>query len=92
MGWTDLSAAFAYGSKLTSAQMQALRDNVIAVALGESGAPRIKYGNGTTSGGLQYNGGAVRKVDSHTAYHYEVLGSDGKWRRCSPTIDTGGGS
>ena len=28
--WTDLSGAFAYGSKLTSAQMQQLRDNVTA--------------------------------------------------------------
>lgn len=32
MTWVDLSAVFAYGSKLTSAQMQNLRDNVVSVA------------------------------------------------------------
>ncbi len=32
MAWTDLSGAFSFGSKLTSAQMQNLRDNVIAAA------------------------------------------------------------
>lgn len=41
MAWTDLSSAFTYGSKLTSAQMQGLRDNVSAVPNGDSGAPKI---------------------------------------------------
>lgn len=41
--WTDLSSAFAYGTKLTSAQMQQLRDNITALAEGASGAPSIQY-------------------------------------------------
>jgi len=40
--WTDLSASFAYGTKLTSTQMQQLRDNITAVAEGASGAPSIE--------------------------------------------------
>jgi hypothetical protein len=39
--WTDLSSAFAYGTKLTSAQMQQLRDNITALSEGASGAPKI---------------------------------------------------
>ena len=42
MAWTDLSAAFGYGTKLTSAQMQQLRDNITALANGDSGAPPIQ--------------------------------------------------
>jgi hypothetical protein len=41
--WTDLSAAFAYGTKLTSTQMQQLRDNITALSEGASGAPSILY-------------------------------------------------
>jgi hypothetical protein len=40
--WTDLSAAFGYGTKLTSQQMQQLRDNITALAEGASGAPEIE--------------------------------------------------
>jgi hypothetical protein len=40
--WTDLSAAFGYGTKLTSTQMQQLRDNITAVVEGASGAPEIE--------------------------------------------------
>jgi len=36
MGWTDLSGSFGYGTKLTSAQMQQLRDNVIVALQGGS--------------------------------------------------------
>ncbi len=36
MGWTDLSGAFGYGTKLTSAQMQQLRDNAIVALQGGS--------------------------------------------------------
>ncbi|MHC4791475.1 MAG: hypothetical protein ACYS8Y_08595 [Planctomycetota bacterium] len=39
--WTDLSAAFGYGTKLTSANQQQLRDNITALAEGASGAPEI---------------------------------------------------
>lgn len=40
--WTDLSGAFAYGTKLTSAQQGQLRDNITALAEGASGAPSIQ--------------------------------------------------
>ncbi len=39
--WTDLSAAFAFGTKLTSQQMQQLRDNITALSEGAAGAPDI---------------------------------------------------
>lgn len=39
--WTDLAAAFGFGTKLTSQQMQQLRDNITALAEGASGAPDI---------------------------------------------------
>lgn len=42
MAWVDLSNNFAYGSKLTSTQMQNLRDNIPALANGDSGAPEIQ--------------------------------------------------
>lgn len=42
MAWTDLSSAFTYNSQLTSAQQRALRDNISALANGDSGAPRIQ--------------------------------------------------
>lgn len=42
MGWTDLSAAFGYGTKLTSQQMQQLRDNIAAAMEGASGAPQAE--------------------------------------------------
>lgn len=37
--WTDLSDAFGYGTKLTSTQMQQLRDNITAFTEKASGAP-----------------------------------------------------
>ena len=40
--WTDLSSAFGYGTKLTSAQMGQLRDNITALSEGASGAPKIQ--------------------------------------------------
>ena len=39
MTWVDLSAAFAYGTKLTSTQMGQLRDNIAAAFAKDSGAP-----------------------------------------------------
>ncbi len=42
MTWTDLSGVFTYGTKLTSTQMQQLRDNITALANGDSGAPAIQ--------------------------------------------------
>jgi len=41
MTWVDLSGAFGYGTKLTSTQMQNLRDNIAAMAAGDAGAPEI---------------------------------------------------
>lgn len=40
--WTDLSAEFTYGQKLTSALMQELRDNITALAEGATGAPEVE--------------------------------------------------
>lgn len=37
--WTDLSAAFAFGTKLTSAQQGQLRDNITALSEEAAGAP-----------------------------------------------------
>jgi hypothetical protein len=42
MTWVDLSSAFAYGSSPTSTQLQNLRDNLAAMAAGDSGAPQIQ--------------------------------------------------
>jgi len=41
MTWTDLSAAFGYGTKLTSANMQQLRDNIAAAFAKDSGSPEL---------------------------------------------------
>lgn len=41
MAWTDLSSAFGYGTKLTSANMQQLRDNIAAAFAKDSGAPEL---------------------------------------------------
>ena len=41
MTWVDLSGAFGYGTKLTSAQMQQLRDNIAAAFAKDSGAPQL---------------------------------------------------
>lgn len=92
MAWTDLAAAFAYGSKLTSAQMQNLRDNVTALANGDAGAPPIQtaaYGNTTvTVGKLAYAAGEVRLNRTvPTQAYYETLGADGTWRQCCPVFD-----
>jgi hypothetical protein len=39
--WTDLAAAFAFGTKLTSQQQQQLRDNITALAENASGSPAV---------------------------------------------------
>ena len=44
MTWVDLSGAFSYGSKLTSTQMQNLRDNIQAAFDKDSGAPVLANG------------------------------------------------
>lgn len=44
MTWVNLSAAFTYGSKLTSTQMQNLRDNLPAAFNKDSGAPVLANG------------------------------------------------
>lgn len=41
MAWVDQSSAFGYGTKLTSTQMQNLRDNLTAFANQDSGAPTL---------------------------------------------------
>ena len=52
--WTNLSAAFAFGTKLTSQQQQQLRDNITALAENASGAPEI---NRLAIGGYEAGGG-----------------------------------
>jgi hypothetical protein len=59
MTWVDLSAVFQYGTKLTSTQMQNLRDNITALANGDSGAPPIKQAALSTS-----TGSIFRSVDT----------------------------
>lgn len=44
MTWVDLSSAFSFGSKLTSTQMQNLRDNIQAAFNKDSGAPVLANG------------------------------------------------
>ena len=93
MAWTDLSAAFAYGSKLTSAQMQNLRDNITALANGDAGAPKIQTAaiadGAVTAIKMGGNAGEVRNVSGSGSHHYEVLGADGSWRRCTDDYITG---
>lgn len=96
MAWVDLSAAFSYGSKLTSAQMQNLRDNLTALANGDSGAPQIQtaaIANGAvTYGKLAYNAGNIQwHTTTGTIGYYECLGADGTWRQCSSQFDSSGG-
>ena len=93
MSWTDLSGAFGYGTKLTSAQMQNLRDNITALANGDSGAPKVQTAAianaAVTSGKMAYNAGEVTVISGGGAHHYEVLGADGTWRRCTDDYVTG---
>jgi len=63
--WTDLSAAFAYGTKLTSSQIQQLRDNITAAFEKASGAPELAAGYvkqsmlSTSMGSVSRSGGTV---------------------------------
>jgi len=41
MAWVDQSSAFGYGTKLTSTQMQNLRDNLLAAFAQDSGSPAL---------------------------------------------------
>jgi hypothetical protein len=98
MTWTDLSGAFGYGTKLTSAQMQNLRDNVTALANGDSGAPRIQneaIGSHEISWQRLAAGsaGIVGKAQLQTVggLYYEVLGADGVWYRTCPDFSSDGG-
>jgi hypothetical protein len=92
MAWTDLAAAFAYGSKLTSAQMQNLRDNVSAVPNGDAGAPQVQTAgianSAVTAGKMAYNAGEARLNRTvPTLAFYEVLGADGSWRQSCHAFD-----
>lgn len=53
MTWVNLSSVFTYESKLTSTQMQNLRDNLTALANGDSGAPAIQS-TAVASGAIVY--------------------------------------
>jgi hypothetical protein len=56
MAWVDLSGAFGFGTQLTSAQQQNLRDNITALANGDSGAPSIQT---AAIGDLQVTAGKI---------------------------------
>lgn len=92
MAWTDLSSAFSYGSKLTSAQMQNLRDNITALANGDSGAPRIQTSavdsGAITVDQMEYNAGDTRLIGGGTSNaYYEVLDSEGVWDQSCGVFD-----
>lgn len=92
MAWTDLSSAFGYGTKLTSAQMQNLRDNITALANGDSGAPRIQGvaidSETVTRSNLEYFIAVTTFVNSgQSDAYYQVQGADGTFRRTCPNFD-----
>jgi hypothetical protein len=82
MTWTNLASVFGYGSKLTAAQMQNLRDNITALANHDSGAPSIQ------GAALALNIGDTRlNTSTNHQYFWEVLGADGAWHQCSQKYD-----
>jgi hypothetical protein len=90
--WTNLSAAFAFGTKLTSQQQQQLRDNITALAEGAAGAPAIEtdaLDNGAVTGAkMANNAGYAEQVnDGAPDSYYRVLGADGSWYRCTEIFD-----
>jgi len=62
MTWVDLSASFQYGTKLTSANQQQLRDNVTALAYQDNGSPLI-IGNRNAKTGLTTSNGTDTSHD-----------------------------
>ena len=104
MAWIDLSSAFGYGTKLTSANMQQLRDNLTALANGDSGAPEIqtaaigddqvttaKVNDGAITGPKMYdNAGEVDQINPGAAQsYYRVMDATGSRQRCCPNFDDG---
>lgn len=77
MAWTDLSGAFGYGTKLTSTQMQNLRDNLAAMAAGDSGAPSIVEAaladSAVAQAKLKTGVGDVSECSNDTDYHNKTL-------------------
>jgi hypothetical protein len=76
--------------------MQNLRDNLTALANGDSGAPAIQTAaldsNIVTTEKLEYNAGDTRQIGTGTTVsYYQVLGSDGNWGRTCPNFDDFGG-
>jgi hypothetical protein len=75
MTWVNLGASFSYGATLTSTQMQNLRDNIAAMANGDSGAPLVqeaaiatgavtenKIGSGAVTSGKLGSGAALANI------------------------------
>jgi len=102
MTWTNLSGAFGYGTKLTSSQMQQLRDNLTALANGDSGAPAIqaaaldsasvttaKIADGdVTEAKMAYLVGEVTQYhEGESDSFYRVRQLDGSNMQCCPTFD-----
>jgi len=68
MGWTDLAAAFGYGTKLTSQQMQQLRDNIEAGLLGDTGSPDREAAGSTNYFSTGILGGAALGPTNSASY------------------------
>jgi len=71
MTYVDLSGAFGYGTKLTSTQMQNLRDNLTAMAAGDSGAPKV------AQAGLKTATGDINSAATSTTHHVRPGGQYG---------------
>lgn len=78
MAWTDLSAAFGYGSTLPGARLRELRDNLTAVTSGYANAPRLQSAaiaaNGVTSATLNATLAGMTVNSGNVHRHH---GSDG---------------
>lgn len=83
MAWTDLSAAFGYGTKLTSTQQQQLRDNVNFVMDFVNSASLTDHGPllGSGTGAITAMG-----VGSYGAIMIGQGGADPQWKHLSGAI------
>lgn len=71
MAWVNLSAAFSFGSVLTSTQMQNLRDNIAAAFAKASGAPELAASYVVT-GMLAASSVTAAKISANTVTQSEV--------------------
>lgn len=83
MAWTDLSAAFGYGTKLTSTQQQQLRDNVVHVHAFVNSASLTDHGPLLGSGT-----GAITAMAAGTDGQLIIgqSGADAQWKTISGDV------